>query len=369
MVEVINSKENRFRTLTHYLSRDAPLVAIESWYKGRMYNFVKYTGITYPVTLFMHKNNVFRFYIDTRGFEEKLPVDISNWIRSNEKKFMNVKAMMNKSLKNINKIKNSLLTTAPELINALRKVAELWSNVYIGVLLSHHLPMFHENFMKKNIRLFEERIVNETTNWRKADGNVFFNEGVEVMNDILNKIAKFKKYNPENLKYFTLEELEKFVKTGKLPKNKLMQRHNSTYIYFKDRVIVGKNIKKFLNKSGVRLYEEEICIDNPLIITGSVANKGMARGKARIIVNRNELKKFNDSDIIIAHMTSPWYVPIMEKAAAIVTDEGGITCHAAIISREMNKPCIIGTKYATKVIKDGDFVEVDANKGIVRKLK
>ena len=62
-------------------------------------------------------------------------------------------------------------------------------------------------------------------------------------------------------------------------------------------------------------------------------------------------------------------MPAMEKAAAFVTDEGGITCHAAIVAREMKKPCIIGTKIATKVLKDGDLVEVDAEKGIVRILK
>ena len=60
------------------------------------------------------------------------------------------------------------------------------------------------------------------------------------------------------------------------------------------------------------------------------------------------------------------FIGAMEKAAAFVTDEGGITCHAAIIAREMKKPCIIGTKNATKVLKDGDIVEVDANTGIVK---
>jgi pyruvate,water dikinase len=59
----------------------------------------------------------------------------------------------------------------------------------------------------------------------------------------------------------------------------------------------------------------------------------------------------------------------MEKAAAFVTDQGGITSHAAIVAREMKKPCIIGTKIATKVFKDGDIMEVDANKGIIRKIK
>ena len=64
-------------------------------------------------------------------------------------------------------------------------------------------------------------------------------------------------------------------------------------------------------------------------------------------------------------MTQPTFAPILEKAAAVITDEGGITCHAAIIARELKKPCIIGTKIATQVFKDGDMVEVDAEQGII----
>lgn len=68
-------------------------------------------------------------------------------------------------------------------------------------------------------------------------------------------------------------------------------------------------------------------------------------------------------------MTTPDFVPAMKKAAAVITDEGGITCHAAIMSRELGIPCVIGTKIATKVLRDGDLVEVDAEKGVVRILK
>ena len=67
-------------------------------------------------------------------------------------------------------------------------------------------------------------------------------------------------------------------------------------------------------------------------------------------------------------MTTPDMIMVMHKAAAFVTDEGGITCHAAIVSREMKKPCIVGTKIATKVLKDGDMVEVDATDGTVKKI-
>jgi len=68
-------------------------------------------------------------------------------------------------------------------------------------------------------------------------------------------------------------------------------------------------------------------------------------------------------------MTRPDFMPLVNKSAAIITDEGGLACHAAIISRELKIPCIVGTKTATRVLRNGDLVEVDANKGIVRLIK
>ncbi len=81
------------------------------------------------------------------------------------------------------------------------------------------------------------------------------------------------------------------------------------------------------------------------------------------------MKKMNKGDILVSIATNPDIVPAMKKAAAIITEQGGITSHAAIVSREFNTPCIIGTKIATKVLHDGDLVEVDADKGIVKIIK
>ncbi len=102
---------------------------------------------------------------------------------------------------------------------------------------------------------------------------------------------------------------------------------------------------------------------------GTIACKGKVKGVVKHIVGRDDFAKIEEGDILVTSMTTPEMVPIMKRAAAFVTDEGGVTCHAAIISREMKKPCIIGTKIATQVLKDGDMVEVDAEKGIVRILK
>ena len=78
--------------------------------------------------------------------------------------------------------------------------------------------------------------------------------------------------------------------------------------------------------------------------------------------------KMEQGDIMLSHTTFPALVPAMKKAAAIITEDGGITCHAAIVARELQTPCVVGCKNATYILKDGDMVEVDANKGIVKKI-
>ncbi len=104
-------------------------------------------------------------------------------------------------------------------------------------------------------------------------------------------------------------------------------------------------------------------------ISGTSAYEGKVTGQVKIVFSGKELGKVKKGDILVTNMTIPPYIAAMERAVAFVTDEGGILCHAAIVAREMKKPCIIGTKIATKVFKDGDTVEVDANKGIVRKIR
>ncbi|MBI5224516.1 hypothetical protein HY989_01465 [Candidatus Micrarchaeota archaeon] len=104
-------------------------------------------------------------------------------------------------------------------------------------------------------------------------------------------------------------------------------------------------------------------------LKGQGASPGKVIGKVALILSITEISKVKRGDILVASSTMPAFVPAMEKAAAIVTNEGGLLSHAAIISREFGKPCVVGTKIATKVLKDGDLVEVDANKGTVRKIK
>jgi len=103
---------------------------------------------------------------------------------------------------------------------------------------------------------------------------------------------------------------------------------------------------------------------------GSGATKGLVRGRAKVCMGiMDALKKMKKNDILVTNMTTPDYVPVMKIAKAIITTEGGLTCHAAIIAREFKIPCVVGTKVAMQVLKDNDMVEVNAGEGIVKVIK
>lgn len=134
----------------------------------------------------------------------------------------------------------------------------------------------------------------------------------------------------------------------------------------------SERILKFTDKGAIDMstpewehLATELSSDEKML-KGQVASKGFARGTARIVLEPSDFKKVQKGDVIVASMTRPEYAPILGLCAAIVTNEGGITCHASIVSREMKIPCIIGTQKATQIFKDGDVVEVDAENGVVR---
>lgn len=124
--------------------------------------------------------------------------------------------------------------------------------------------------------------------------------------------------------------------------------------------------------SGIKCNQiHDLLIDNLSYgnyLNGQSAYNGKATGVVKIIMSALDGDKLKEGDILVANMTTPNMISLMGKSAALVTNEGGITCHAAIIARELKKPCIIGTKIATQVFKNGDIVEVETNKEIVRKI-
>jgi phosphoenolpyruvate synthase/pyruvate phosphate dikinase len=171
-------------------------------------------------------------------------------------------------------------------------------------------------------------------------------------NQLFKEISKRMNVSFEDFHYFFHNEINQFLETEKLDKKAALKRKNTYAVIIVDKKINYFDSEREINKLKEIFKEEKVEKTN--IIKGNVANPGKAKGIVRIINDVRDMKKIKEGNILATLMTKPKYISAMERASAFVTDEGGILCHAAIISREMNKPCIIGTKIATKVLKDGD---------------
>lgn len=133
---------------------------------------------------------------------------------------------------------------------------------------------------------------------------------------------------------------------------------------FSDNAFLQESWEEFLERRGYSYKEEEISGFSG-VLRGMVAHPGKVSGRVRTVWSPRDIVGFQVGDVLVTSMTSPLFLPAIRLASAIIIDEGGITCHAAIVARELEKPCVIGAKTATKFLKDGDVVEVDAENGLV----
>lgn len=175
------------------------------------------------------------------------------------------------------------------------------------------------------------------------------------------KIAKDNGMIYSDIVEHTMDE----IKEGKISKNTVEKRKKNTgFIFDKEkRILSDEEIEKYMKwllKDGGKEFKE---------IKGTIACKGKASGRVKLVRSKEEMKGFKKGMVLVAYETTPDIIIIMKQASAIVTDFGGLTSHAAIISREFNIPCIVGTQNATNILKNGDLVEVNAHKGIIRILK
>ena len=166
----------------------------------------------------------------------------------------------------------------------------------------------------------------------------------------------------------TPEEITALLGEGTpLDKSGLRERYEHCILVTKNcttSLLVGSAAREFEQRE---LREPaDVATDE---ITGTTACAGLATGPAKIILRMTDLGKISPGDVMITPMTIASYIPAMRKCAAIVTDEGGVTCHAAIVSREMGVPCIVGTKNATHVFRNGQQLEVNAETGTISTAK
>lgn len=197
----------------------------------------------------------------------------------------------------------------------------------------------------------------------------FRRHGVYYVLPFFAEISKRMGITAKDISYVKTSEVINFLKNNLTISSDIIQDRKKGFVMYLDAQsnivclqgnIIEEALINFRLSNKVEVLNE---------IKGMVASRGKAVGKVAIIHGIKELPKVVNGSILVAITTHPDYTIAMRKAAAIVTDEGGITCHAAIVSREYGIPCIVGTQNATKVLKDGDKVEVNAIEGWVRKIK
>jgi len=183
----------------------------------------------------------------------------------------------------------------------------------------------------------------------------------------LDRLLKNKRER-ESLNWYDGQSLHAYFKGGKLSKGEIARRREFYMVVIKNNrqeLLSGNEAKSYFQKN----FPQAAAVKARTKLAGTIASKGKARGRVVIVVTQEDQKKMRKGDILLSPMTTPRLMAAVKKAGAIVTDEGGLTAHAAIVSRELGIPCIVGTKYATQVFKDGDIVEVDADKGTVKLIK
>jgi phosphohistidine swiveling domain-containing protein len=189
----------------------------------------------------------------------------------------------------------------------------------------------------------------------------------QMMRKLVAEIARRSEVRYDDLMWCWPPEVQEVILTKKLPKELIDKRKDAILT-----IITENNVEEYVGMDAKKKKTEELNSSTSKITNfqGAIASVGKVAGMAKICYSHQDaLKKIKEGDILVTGMTTPDFAHAMKKAGAIVTDEGGVTCHAAIISRELGIPCIIATDIATKTINDGDLIEVNANHGVVKIIK
>lgn len=177
---------------------------------------------------------------------------------------------------------------------------------------------------------------------------------------ILDEITKRNLETRDNLNYYLTEELLELLSSGnKISQKIITKRKTEGVTLIRSEYLVNKYtiIKK--SEVGTKIKS----------LSGICASQGMSKGVCKVVFNKKDAVKVKKGDILVAIGTDFDLLEAMHLSAGIITEEGGLLSHASVVSREMKKPCCIGVKDATRILKDGMYVELDATKGVIKILK
>ncbi len=327
-------------------TREFPLIHVQMWGKRYATEFFGEKLPHTPIYVYLLKDGLVTAYRNPAGQASIVNPIIRAKLDSDPdyiKKFVDQKSEV---LERLIKINEASEVSLEEFKSYLKDLFDYWQIHYI----SQFLPLDEGRFTK------EER--DHALALRKTIDQVIHNS----WNSITPILKRLYPDLGELVAYIAWDELF----DSKIPNIlELMKREVEGVLIYNGDIVTKEELNEWEEKDNFEVeWDNEIVEEKE--IAGQIACSGKVTGNVRIILKKDDMVNFKHGEILISYMTMPAFMPAILKATAFITDEGGITCHAAIVARELKKPCIIGTKIATKVLKDGDLVEVDAEKGIVR---
>lgn len=313
-------------------------------------------GVSFNHTLFIHRKGTVSFYIANEEFRS-----LGKYLADKSVQDYSYAREMCLELQKNTDILEPLLNNLQSTIPSWEQYQEFYP------VFERHLA--YHVFVKKTIDFLPsehlEKLLPDFTAARLYSEKIY-SQSEEFFRNIMKAIALKENRESNLLTCLTQEEFETYLQNGSLPGDEILApRFEACALYFENDTVI------LLLGDEVGQLESLLVAENgkdASELQGICAYGGKVQGIARIVPDPHMITEFNEGDILVTGMTRPEFMPLIEKASAIVTEAGGILSHAAITAREFKKPCIVGTQIATKVFKDGDMLEVDAITGIVRKI-
>ncbi len=332
--------------------RDFPVLFIES-YNDMIIKLESDIGYkTFPLFRFDSDKLVVEDYFNSDELKEEFR-RMKEFLQDEK----NLKNMIDNFNNNFNKLEPYFDGRLVESVEELKDLYDVFVNYFVGFAYTWVIPDLEGVSEKLKKECFKLREMTESYSSKRD--KLF----VSLLAHLYPKLK-------DKVRFMNKEEA--FSNLPEKELSEILDKRSKGFIYYNKEIVLERDINDYLHEKNIRLEKPTNPDINSKSFTGASACKGKAIGRARVVYNENDLRKIKtNEDILVTPMTRPDYVRFMKKAGAIVTDEGGIICHAAIVAREMKKPCIIGTKVATNVLNDGDLIEVDADadKGIVKILE
>lgn len=366
--DFINMKIKTKTKWIPYVTRELSLTLMFLIFESYIKQMKKEIGWSWKEALLISREGIFSSFRSERDTKSLVKFikrkQNKDFISPITKKIVSYSLPLSQTSRSIQTLIRAKKTNKKKLAKAWEKFCFLFKKIWPLCIFPADIEFFlTKASSKKLLKPYLESLIKSRKNTQLLEEKI-----IKIINKVAKRTAELAGVGTKLSVFITPLEIKNFLSKNRLiDEDELFKRFNCYVLKIekgKLRLCAGRQAEAMESIALKKIEYSKI-----KKLSGMPVQSGKIKGKVRVVISKKDIKKLKENEIIVTPMTAVSYVPYLKNAKAIVTDEGGLTCHAAIISRELKKPCVIGTKIATKVLKDGNKVEVNANKGIVKKIK